>query len=155
MSNTDVTGVQSKAAAAIEAAVQAENAKADTPSEAEVLADLTFAEMDMTDAAYWLKENGKEYDPGMAYHWCNSDPRVMPKRKYAGWEPITPTIRRGDLILCHRPKALNDKDKARLARLTKEREKGPFATYENDVQPEVETGNFSTFDGSKGRRDGL
>lgn len=144
--------VQQKGVADLLSRVEPDEAKDAT---VDVQADLTFAELDMTDAKHWLEKNKLKYDPGMAYHWLNSDPRFLPKRLYIGWKLVEPAIRRGDLLLAFRPQAINKRDKARIAKLSRDREKGPMRTYEREVSGEVASGNFETFDGSKGHRDGL
>ncbi len=126
----------------------------------EVIADIDFANFDPTDAAYWLKKEHGEVpawftDGSFACRWINSDPRIMPKRLYAGWEVVSPTIRQGDTILARRPKAINDADKARIAKMNRDRMRSPMKRFEMDVKHETASGNFETFDGDKGRRDGL
>lgn len=126
----------------------------------EVVADLDFANFDPTDAVFWFKkEHGKVpdwYTSGdFAVRWINSDSRVMPKRLFAGWEVVSPTIRQGDTILARRSKAVNNADKARIAKLNKDRMRSPMKRFEQDVRHQTASGNFETFDGDKGRRDGL
>jgi hypothetical protein len=141
------------------AALVSRTAPGDPPSEAEVNLDYDFMGMDPTDATPYLKDRGMDPDPGMIYRWCNSDPRVFDRRRYAGWEPVVPPkggqIRRGDLIMCQMPRDKVMAQRARIRRVTKERENAPMRRFEQDVSPQIRTGLFSTFDGSRGPRDGM
>lgn len=130
-------------AQAAAADVVSRTAPSDPPSAVELTADIDFAEMDMTDAEYWLTKNDLEYDPGMSYRWCNTDPRIMPKRQRVGWQPISPTIRRGpDVILCFRPLNMTEQEREKIQRVTKEREGSPMAKFEQDVNNENTSGKF-------------
>lgn len=126
-----------------------------------VQADLDFAGFDPFQADYYLKkENSGELPDWYAQghfdvRWLNSDPRVMPKRINAGWEPVVPTIRRGDTILARRPKELTEAERTRIKQLTKQREDAPMRRFESDAQRHTADGNFETFGGSKSARDGL
>lgn len=135
---TKLTPEQTKAATTL-----SRTAPSDPPSAVELTADIDFAEMDMTDAEYWLKKNDVEYDESMSYRWCNTDPRIMPKRQRVGWQPIEPTIRRGpDVILCFRPMAMTNTEREKIQRVTKEREGTPMAKFEQDVHNENTSGKF-------------
>ena len=142
MSTIKLTPEQEKAAAVV-----ARTAPSDPPSAVELTADLDFADMDMTDAEYWLTKNELKYDASMSYRWCNTDPRIMPRRQRVGWQPISPTIRRGpDVILCHRPLSTTEAEREKIQRVTKEREGTPMAKFEQDVRNENASGQFGVID---------
>lgn len=111
-----------------------QEAKADEPSGIEVSVDWNFVRHDPSDPAPYLEKEGLRQEPDKAYCWLSSDPRVHDTRLHTGaWERVAGgRVRRGDLVLAERPKAVDKRKKDELNARRRLMRNAPMRQLDNE-----------------------
>jgi len=129
---------------------------ADPVSEAteDVEIDYDFLNFDPTDCDPYLEAHGLKPDhDNFDYRWANTDPRLFPRTKAKGWEPVeSGKVRRNELMLMKMPKKRAKALREYELDLAARRSRGALDRFDAEANQITGGKNFTPFDDASGPR---